>query len=105
MINLDLKFSDGELHIMMSYMKTLGIDMSKENRDKNFEKFVEKPDVISHENDGKIYMISPKQQFYFRIFDYDIRFYKNKNEYLLGICTHPNNPKQLIKFISDFEEG
>ena len=52
-------------------------------------------------------MISPKQQIYFQIFDYDLRFYKKKNEgkeYILGICTYPNNPKQLINLISGFEE-
>ena len=103
MENLD--FSEGELHIMISYMNTLGIDISKENKNKIFEKFVKNPDVISHEDDGKKCMISPKQQIYFRIFDYDIRFYKKRNEYLLGINTYPNNPKQLIKLISDFEEG
>ena len=107
MVNLDLTFDQGELLVMMSYMKTLGIDISKENEDKIIEKFVKKPDRLSHENDRKIYMISPKQQIYFQIFDYDLRFYKKKNEgkeYILGICTYPYNPKQLINLISGFEE-
>ena len=107
MVNLDLTFSPGELVVMMSYMKTLGVDISKENEDKFIEKFAKKPDVISHEDYGKIYMISPKQQIYFQIFDYDLRFYKKKNEgkeFILGIWTYPNNPKQLINLISSFEE-
>ena len=107
MVNLDLKFSESELVVMMSHMKTLGVDISKENKNKIIEKFVKKPDVISYEDYGKIYMISPKQQIYFQIFDYDLRFYKKKNEgkeCILGICTYPNNPKQLINLISGFEE-
>ena len=107
MVNLDLTFDQGELLVMMSYMKTLGIDISKENEDKIIEKFVKKPDRLSHENDRKIYMISPKHQIYFQIFEYDLRFYKKKNEgkeFILGIWTYPNNPKQLINLISGFEE-
>jgi hypothetical protein len=108
MVNLDLTFSEGELLVMMSFIKTLGIDISKENEDKIIEKFVKKPDRLSYEDYGKIYMISPKHQIYFQIFDYDLRFYKKKDEdrkeFILGICTYPNDPKQLVKLISDFEE-
>ena len=32
MVNLDLNFSEGELHIMISYMNTSGIDISNENK-------------------------------------------------------------------------
>ena len=74
---------------------------------KSLKSLLKKTDVISYEDYGKIYMISPKQQIYFQIFDYDLRFYKKKNEgkeYILGICTYPNNPKQLINLISGFEE-
>ena len=42
MVNLDLKFSESELVVMMSYMKTLGVDISKENENKIIEKFVKK---------------------------------------------------------------
>ena len=66
-----MTFFQGELLVMISFMKTLGIDISKENEEKIIEKFVKKPDVISYEDYGKIYMISPKHQIYFQIFDYD----------------------------------
>jgi len=53
-------------------------------------------------------MISPKHQIYFQIFEYDLRFYKKKDEdrkeFILGICTYPNDPKQLVNLISGFEE-
>ena len=52
-------------------------------------------------------MISAKHQIYFQMFEYDLRFYKKNNEgkeYILGIYTYPNDPKQLINLISGFEE-
>ena len=42
MVNLDLNFSENELVVMFSYMKTLGVDISKENENKIIEKFVKK---------------------------------------------------------------
>jgi len=84
-------------------MKTLGIDISKENEDKIIEKCVKNPMLFLMKIMVKKYEISPKQQIYFQMYDYDLRFYKKANEgkqYLLGICTYPNNPKQLIYLIS-----
>jgi hypothetical protein len=47
----------------------------------------------------KVYISENK---YFIIYDFDIRFYNNK-EQILTINTYPNNPIELIRLISFFE--
>jgi hypothetical protein len=49
--------------------------------------------------------ISPAHEVYFRVYDYDIRFFREgKSLQFFGINTYPMNPKDFLKKVSNFEE-
>jgi hypothetical protein len=56
-----------------------------------------------HKKDGVIYSIEKSNQAYYRIFEYDIRFYdKNRNQFFC-INTYPVKPNDFLKQVSFFE--